>query len=188
MYRSSNQLRFVHFDDDTTGFESDSDINNIHATVNRELVEVDNWLKANRLSLKVSKTSYMIIYNQINSFDNIIIRDSIHAKISIVKFFDVSLDENLTLNEHVNKVTTKISQYVDCWCYEETINCQLPADVMLKLYYSLVYSHLIYALLDGEDRNVLSLVRFSVLTGEQANYSQIITKRSSFFTQASDSS
>ena len=61
MYRSSNQMHFVHFADDTTVFASDSDINNVHATVNRELVGVDNWLKANRLSVNVSKTSYMII-------------------------------------------------------------------------------------------------------------------------------
>ena len=47
----SNQMRFVHFADDTTVFTSDSDINNVHDTVNRELVGVDNWLKANRLSL-----------------------------------------------------------------------------------------------------------------------------------------
>ena len=64
VYRSSNQMRFVHFADHTTVFASDSDIINVHATVNRELVGVDNWLKANRLSLNVSKTSYMIISNQ----------------------------------------------------------------------------------------------------------------------------
>ena len=59
MYRSSNQMCFVHFADDTTVFASDSDINNVLATVNRELVGVNNWLKANRLSLNVSKTSYV---------------------------------------------------------------------------------------------------------------------------------
>ena len=63
MYRSSNQVRLVHFADDTTVFASYSDINNVQATVNRELVGVDNWLKANRLSLNISKTSYMIISN-----------------------------------------------------------------------------------------------------------------------------
>ena len=64
MYRSSNQLRFVHFVDDTTVFASDSDINNVHATVIRELVGVDNWLKTNKPSLNVGKTSYMIISTQ----------------------------------------------------------------------------------------------------------------------------
>ena len=42
MYRSSTQMRFVHFADDTTVFKSDSDINNVHATANKELVGVDN--------------------------------------------------------------------------------------------------------------------------------------------------
>ena len=34
MYRSSNQMRFLHFADDTTVFASDSDISNVHATMN----------------------------------------------------------------------------------------------------------------------------------------------------------
>ena len=59
-------MRSVHFAEHTTVFESVSNINNVHATVNRELVGVDNWLKANRLSRNVSKTSYMIITNQKN--------------------------------------------------------------------------------------------------------------------------
>ena len=69
-------MHLVPFADDTTGFASDSDINNVHATVNRELVGVDNWLKANRLFLNVSKISYMLISNQKNAID-IRIRDSI---------------------------------------------------------------------------------------------------------------
>ena len=75
-------MHFVHFADDTTGFASGSDINNVHATVNRELVGVDNWLKANRLSLNINKTSYMIISNQQNAID-IKIRDSILTNVSL---------------------------------------------------------------------------------------------------------
>ena len=80
---------FCYFFDDTTVFASDTDINNIHATVNRELAGVNNWLKTNRLSLN-SKTSYMIITNQKNAFD-IKIRESILTKISTVKFLGVTL-------------------------------------------------------------------------------------------------
>ena len=81
MHKYSNQMRFVHFADDTTVFASYSDINNLHATVNRELVGVDNWLKTNRLSLNVIKTSYMIVSNPKNAFD-IKIRESIFTKVS----------------------------------------------------------------------------------------------------------
>ena len=55
-----------------------------------------------------------------------------------------TLDENRTFNDHVKNVTTKISRSVGVmW----RLHYQLPADVMVKLYYSLVYSHLTYALL-----------------------------------------
>ena len=136
-------MRFVHFADDTTVFASDSDINNVHATVNRELVGVDNWLKTNTLSLDVSKTSYMKMSNEKNAL-GIKIRESILTKVSTVKFLGVTLDENFTFKNHVNKVTSKISKSVGVI---RRHHCQLPANVMFKLYYSLVYFHLCCALL-----------------------------------------
>ena len=101
-----------------------------------------NWLKANRLSLNVSITSYMIISNQKNAIE-IRIRDSILTKVSNVKFLGVTLDENLTFIDHVKNDTIKIFKSVGVM---RRLHCQLPADVMVKLYYSLVYSHLTYAL------------------------------------------
>ena len=55
-------MRFVDFADDTTDFASDSDIDNVHATVNRELVVVDNWLKTNRLSQLNTATGQCLIH------------------------------------------------------------------------------------------------------------------------------
>ena len=123
------QIRCVLFTfvDDTTVFASNSDMNNVHATVNRELVGVDNWLKANRLSLNISKTSYMIIYQK-NAIE-IRIKDSILTKVSTVKFIGVTLDENLMLNDLVKNVTTKISKSVGIM---RRLYCQLPAHVMLS--------------------------------------------------------
>ena len=147
--------------------------------MNRELIAVDNWLNTNRLSLNVSKASYMIIPYQENALD-IKVRESILTKVLTVKFHGVTLDENLTFKDHVNKVTSKISKSVGAM---RRLHCQLPVHVMVKLYYSLVRSHLTYSFLAREDRDVQMLLRFSVLTGEHANYSQIITIRSSLFTQ-----
>ena len=110
-HASSDQLRFFHFADDTTVFASDNDINGVHASVNRELVGVDNWLKTKRLSLNVSRTSYMIISNQKNVLD-IKIRETILMKVSTVKFLGITLDENLTFKDHVNNVTSNISESV----------------------------------------------------------------------------
>ena len=120
-------MRFLHFAYDTTVFASVSYIKNIHATVNRELVGVDNWLRANRLSLNISKTSYIIISNQKNVID-IWIRDLILTKVSIVKFLGVILDENITFNDHEKNITTKIFKSV---CIMRRLHCQLGVDVFL---------------------------------------------------------
>ena len=111
MHRSSNQISFVHIADDTTVFASDSDINNVHVTVNRELVGFNNCLNTNRLSLNVGNTSYMIIFNQEHAL-NIKIRESILMKVSTVKFHGATFDENITFKDHVNKVTSNISKSV----------------------------------------------------------------------------
>ena len=51
-------MRFVHFPDDTTAFASDSDINNVHATVTRELVGV-------------AKISLLVLLDLSKAFDSV---------------------------------------------------------------------------------------------------------------------
>ena len=53
----------------------------------------------------------MIISNQKNALE-IKIRETILTKVSTVKFLVVTLDENLTFKDHVNKVTSNISKSV----------------------------------------------------------------------------
>ena len=81
------------------------------------------------MSINVSKTSYMIISNQKNALD-IKIRETIITKVSLVKFLGVTLDENLTFKDHVNKVASNISKSVGVM---RRLHCQLPANVMIKL-------------------------------------------------------
>ena len=88
----------------------------------------------------------MIISNHKNAL-HIKIRETILTKVSTVKFLGVTLDRNLTFKDHVNKVTSNISKSVGVM---RRLHCQLPASVMIKLYYSLVYSYLTYALLAWE--------------------------------------
>ena len=85
----------------------------------------------------------MIIYIKKNAVDSKI-RETILTKVSTVKFLGVMRDRNLTFKDHVNKVTSNISKSVGAM---RRLHCQSPANVMAKLYYSLVYSHPTYALL-----------------------------------------
>ena len=69
----------------------------------------------------------MRISNKKNAID-LRIRDSILTKVSTVKFLGVTLDVNLTFNDHVKNVTTKISKSVGV---RRILHCQLPSDVMV---------------------------------------------------------
>ena len=122
----------------------------------------------------------MIISNQKNALD-IKIRESILTEVSTVKLLGVTLNENVTFKNHVNKVSSKQSKSAGVM---RRLYCQLPVNLMVKLYYYLVYSYLTYALLTwGRSRRTIMLLRLGVLTGGHGNYSLIITKRSSLFTQ-----
>ena len=50
-------------------------------------------------------------------------------QVSTVKFLGITLDENLTFNDHVKNVTTKISKSVGVM----RLHCQLPTDVMVVI-------------------------------------------------------
>ena len=60
MHRCSNKLTFIHFADDTTVFMSGSDLERLCEEVNQELQKVDEWMRANRLSLNVEIFFYVI--------------------------------------------------------------------------------------------------------------------------------
>ena len=60
MHGCSNKLTFIHFADDTTVFMSGGDLERLCEEVSEELQKVDEWMRANRLSINVEKTNFML--------------------------------------------------------------------------------------------------------------------------------
>ena len=59
---ASNRCKFLMYADHTTIYFNieDFDTNNLEAEINKELEQVNTWLKVNKLSLNVGKTKIMI--------------------------------------------------------------------------------------------------------------------------------
>ena len=55
--RSSN-LAFILFADDTTILFSSSSLDNLNSIINKELISVNEWIKANKLSFNIFKTNF----------------------------------------------------------------------------------------------------------------------------------
>jgi hypothetical protein len=83
--------------DDTTLYYSSPHIPNLYEIMNKELDSLTDWFRANKLSLNVSKTNYMIFSN-INSKQHameIKLTNTTITKKNCVKFLGMFIDENL---------------------------------------------------------------------------------------------
>ena len=56
----STSTNLLSFADDTTLYQSSNNLVSLYFHINNELKNVSNWLSANKLSLNISKTKYMI--------------------------------------------------------------------------------------------------------------------------------
>ena len=117
---TSTLLDFLLFADDTTILYSSSDIVSKIPVINRELSEVSNWFKANKLSVNATKTNYMIMGAQHmtsmedQSVSNVdIILDKTKLKrVDKTKFLGVTIDENLSWKNHIDGITKTISRNI----------------------------------------------------------------------------
>jgi hypothetical protein len=97
---SSSSFHFIIFADDTNEFLSDKSLESLYARAGKELDCLSEWFKANKLSLNLSKTNYIIFRskNKILPILNTGIKiDSKEiTQVITTKFLGVYVDEHLT--------------------------------------------------------------------------------------------
>lgn len=142
----SNLTDFHLFADDTNLFYADESISNLEITVNNELKKINTWFCANRLSLNVDKSNYVIFHPPQKKFQTIFLHvNSITLKREkSVKYLGVFLDEHLSWKSHTTQVSKKISRGIGIL---SKIRYFVHENILIQLYYSLVYPFLIYGLL-----------------------------------------
>ena len=62
IYNASNKLEFFLFADDTNLLYANKNLKSLETVMNNELLKVVDWLTANKLSLNVKKTNYIIFH------------------------------------------------------------------------------------------------------------------------------
>ena len=88
IYVSSQKLDFHLFADDTSLLFSSKNLQNFEQTVNSELTNISDWLLANKLSLNVSKSNFLIINPHKKKIDKPI----------VLKIDNENLSKKITLN------------------------------------------------------------------------------------------
>ena len=145
MSRSSTKLKFVHFADDTTVYMSGDDLHNLYGEMSEELEKVSVWLKTNRLSLNVAKTSYMLFtHAAIRPLTNPIhIQGEMISRVTEVKFLGVCIDERLNYNCHTMTICKKLSSIVGVM---NKLKYYVPSVILRQVYFALFQSVLMYGL------------------------------------------
>ena len=104
------------------------------------------WLDANRLSLNIDKTNFVIFHHpRIKIPEPVIVkfgRKKIQRE-NCVKFLGVLLDANLSWKYHINELLKKLSRTLGLF-YK--IRYYLPLEILKQLYYSLFYSFVSYGI------------------------------------------
>jgi hypothetical protein len=132
------------FADDTNIFFSHKNITDLVAIVNQELAKVSTWLKINKLSLNVTKTHFILFhFRQCKlatpvsiKIDNVAIN-----QVKTTKFLGVIINENLSWSDHIDVVTSKCNKNLGVI---RKLSYILPREVLLSLYYTLIYPYINY--------------------------------------------
>ena len=101
--------------DDTNITAVASNIHNLELILNNELSKLNNWLTSNKLSLNIAKTEFMLIGSrqklatQTDSSINLDINGNPIKQVKSSKSLGMIIDENLSWNEHINKIAKKAS-------------------------------------------------------------------------------
>ena len=100
MCQISNIYDLVLFADDTNLFFSDFDFPTLMNLINSEILNLSNWFKANKLSLNIQKSNYVIFKTRQQKRDEFILNIEMNGfkmnQVKEVNFLGVILNETLS--------------------------------------------------------------------------------------------
>ena len=166
----SSLLKFLLFADDTSIICCNKDISVLVNTINDELTKLASWFCANKLSLNISKSSY-IIFGRKSIPNSTLLDISINttplSRVKNIKFLGVVVDEHLNWGDHIKYISLKIARGVGV-----IGKCRntLPKSVLLNLYYSLVYSYINYCCIIWGNASAAVLKPLQVLQNKAARH------------------
>ncbi len=100
------------FADDTSIYKSGKNPEEIEVGLNADLINIQEWLVANKLCLNVEKTNFMVISSSktAHRFKNteVILDDTAIAKKNHIKILGVTLNNTLTWDLHAELLANKI--------------------------------------------------------------------------------
>lgn len=114
--------------------------------MNSDLDNIYQWLTANKLTLNISKTEYMIIgsrhnLNKINIDPKIKIGGESINRVKTAKSLGIVIDEKLKWEDHIDSISKKVSSGIGAI---KLIKPYVPNDSLIQIYNALVQPYFEY--------------------------------------------
>ena len=145
--RSSTFFDFHIFADDSNLFLSNHSIFELERLANDNLYLVSNWLRANKLSLNIEKTNFIIFHppqKKLSYTPKLTISNKRIKQENYVKYLGLYIDSSLSWKFHVQHIAKKVKR---CAGILSKIRYYVTKDILVQLYYALVYPFLAYSLI-----------------------------------------
>ena len=107
----------IMFADDTNWFFSENCYERVFQVANAELISVDNWLTANKLSLNINKTNYIVFrtpHRKLPDQDTLQLRKKDIKRVASLKFSGIIMHEHLSWKPHMEALLKKIRMRLTC--------------------------------------------------------------------------
>ena len=141
----SNILTSLLFADDTTLTYNGKNLPDIIATFNSEMNRIVHWLNANRLSLNLDKTYFMVFRPKGKNLEppDIIVNNIKIKQVEEFKFLGVIIDNQLNWFEHIKYISSKISKGIGVIIKARK---SFDTDTLLSLYNTLIFPYISYCI------------------------------------------
>ena len=142
--RASKLSELLLFADDTSIFFSHSNPKYLENVLNTELLNIDVWLRCNKLSINTQKTNYVIFspsQRRVNHSFSLSFGGQPLTQSTVTKFLGVYLDEHLTWKHHINFVCKQIAKSIGILSRTHLYS---SCKTKLMLYYTLIYPYITY--------------------------------------------
>ena len=135
----------VQFADDTTLVFTHRNLNYLHFSIESELTCIQDWFNANKLTLNIEKSSYLLYHNQKQLVPHFKIKlNGVEIpRVKHAKLLGVWLDDKLKWDIHVNKLANKLK------CSMGMLRCSknlLSVKAKKLLYFGQIHSNLSYSI------------------------------------------
>ena len=133
------------FADDTSLFHAGKNPVNIVKEINDEIPNIISWLNANKLSLNLEKTNFILFSpkNAPKLNTDLLINHTKITEVNQTNFLGVIIDNNLNWSAHIRYIQNKIAKGIGIITKARKV---FDYETLLSLYNSLIYPYITYCI------------------------------------------